>query len=89
MEIELDLNFLLICQEITSEGKTAEEWAEVESDDMFQQGKYSGGFDGTEMEFCFSVHEDAEEYWFQLSLQEIGDVIAGTLRSVEAIPADT
>ena len=64
-------DFLIICKEILEENKSDDQWAEIESDDMFQQGNYEGGFDATEMEFCFSVYENGQEYWFQFPLSEV------------------
>jgi hypothetical protein len=54
-----------ICRQIVSEGKTIEEWGQVESDDTFQRGKYVGGYDATEQQFLFSYHDDmGKEWWF-------------------------
>lgn len=75
MEINIDTNLLNICKEILKENKTPEEWAEIESDDMFQIGSYVGGFDATEMEFCFSFYKNEKEFWFQISLEEIRDIV--------------
>jgi len=81
-------DFLLVCNRILDENKTLEQWALIESDDMFQEGDYVGGFDATEMEFCFSVTENSREYWFQLSLQEIEEISTGKKNEVEARLAD-
>ena len=65
-KIPLDQDFTIICEEILSHQKSNEEWAEIESDDMFQRGKYSGGFEAGEKAFCFSYYESPEkEFWFQ------------------------
>ena len=42
---------------------------------MFQEGRYVGGFDADEAEFCFSYHGE-EEYWFQISLDDVTRVAA-------------
>lgn len=81
-------DFLTLARKILAENKTISEWALLESDDMFQSGKYVGGFDGTEMEFTFSVYEDDEEYWFQLSLEEISEVISGKKTTTSVSLAD-
>jgi hypothetical protein len=52
---KLEKDFFLISKEIVLQNKTIREWAEIESDDMFQIGNYEGGFDNTEMAFCFKV----------------------------------
>ena len=88
MEIKLDEEFLKICESIVSEAKNGEEWAEIESDDMFQTEKYEGGYDATEEAFCFSYYdENKKEYWFQLTLKEIQQVLRRKIEKVEAIPA--
>jgi len=83
MQHKIDNLFIEICKEIISENKSPEEWAEVESDDWFQTEKYCGGFDATEMEFCFSLYENEDEYWFQVSLDDVKDIISGNKDSVE------
>lgn len=77
-------NFKLICQSILDENKSLEEWTEIESDDMFQQGNIIGGFDATEEEFCFSVYINDEEYWFQVPLIDILLILSGDLVQIEA-----
>jgi hypothetical protein len=62
MTHKINIHFLSICREILREDKAEKEWAEIESDDMFQEENYEGGFDATEMEFCFSVFENGEEF---------------------------
>ena len=76
-------DFYLICEEIILEKKDINEWAEIQSDDMFQEGNYEGGFDAIEMEFCFSFYDDDVEYWFQLPLQLIEKVYLRQLNEVE------
>jgi len=83
-----DNDFLKIAEEILSENKSPDEWAMIQSSDMFQQGKYSGGFEATEMEFTFSVFEDEKEYWFQLALSDIQKVVDGDIRQVHVREAD-
>ena len=76
-------DFYSITEEIISEKKNIEEWAEMESDDMFHRGNYEGGFDSTEMEFCFRVIINAVEYWFQLSLQQVEKIFLRQLDEVD------
>lgn len=89
MNIPVTDEFRDICSEIVSQAKTDEEWAAIESDDMFQSQNYVGGFDATEMAFCFS-HYDPEgmEYWFQLTSSEVSQVATGKKNSIEARPAE-
>lgn len=88
MQHELTGAFLRICKQIVDESKSLEEWAEIESDDMFQNEDYVGGFDATEMEFCFSVFIDNNEYWFQISLEKVNDILNRTVTHVEVRQAE-
>jgi hypothetical protein len=85
--VELDDTFREIARSIIVGGKTEDEWSEIESDDMFQSGAYSGGFDATERAFTFSFYGPDGEYWFQLTLDEMRDVADGIRSAVEARPA--
>ncbi len=77
MNVPIDKDLRCIAQKIVAERKNLDEWAEVESDDMFQEGSYSGGFDADEGEFCFSYYGTDEEIWFQLSLAQMEEIAAG------------
>jgi len=88
-EFPVDDIFRGICAQIASEGLHESQWAEVESDDMFQVGDYEGGFDADESAFCFSVHSSDGEWWFQLTLDEIVDVVERRRGTFEARPAET
>jgi hypothetical protein len=85
MQIQVDHEFLTLCEEILKEDHSLEEWREIESDDMFQSPHYEGGFDATEDAFCFSYYDsDGGELWFQLTISEMTQVVAGDLKSIEA-----
>ena len=78
MFIPINKEFIDICKEIKSKELSANQWAEIESDDMFQCGSYVGGFDADEMEFCFSYYGIGQaEYWFQLGLSKIKEIADG------------
>lgn len=78
MKIKINEDFLEICQEIKRMDLNLEEWSEIESDDMFQKGAFSGGFDKDEEEFCFSYFaHDQREYWFQVPLSKIIELADG------------
>ena len=73
-----------ICSRILEESKTPEQWALVESDDMFQGGPFVGGYDADEAEFCFSYYaDDGGEYWFQFSLAEAARIASGGIGDIE------
>jgi hypothetical protein len=85
MQIQVDHEFLTLCEEILKEDHSLEEWREIESDDMFQSPHYEGGFDATEDAFCFGYDDhDGGELWFQLTISEMMAVVAGELKSIEA-----
>ena len=77
MDHQIDDEFRSICQEIVAEDKTEDEWAEIESSDMFQTQKYCGGFEALEEEFCFSAYLTDGEYWFQISLEQVQRIADG------------
>jgi hypothetical protein len=90
MQLLIDPEFRAMCREIAGENRPEEEWAEIESDDMFQSDRYEGGFDATEEAFCFSHNaEDGQEYWFQLTLSEVQAIAAGEDPVIQARPAET
>lgn len=89
MKLKVDDELRAILRGIANESKSADEWAEIESDDMFQSENYVGGYDADEMAFCFSCYSQGrEEYWFQIDLSEINRVLAGDLSSIEMTLAD-
>ena len=78
-----------ICAEILEAERSLHEWAKRESDDEFQRGPYVGGFDATEMAFCFSYCPgDGSELWFQLSLDDVRAVAEGRTTEIQARPAE-
>ena len=87
MTHKFEKEFFTIINQIVGEDKSLEEWAEVASDDIFQEGNYVGGFDSIEMEFTFSLYSEDKEYWFQLSLEDILKIKEKKLDEVEIRPA--
>ena len=85
-KIEEDLR--IICREILEEKKSLVQWAEIESDDMFQRGNYLGGFDATEKEFCFSLFLDNNEYWFQFSLYDAEEITKNKINFINVYVPD-
>lgn len=77
-----------IAQSILNENKTVEDWAAVESDDMFQEGDYVGGFDADEGEFCFSYYGPDGEFWFQASLDQMAAIARGDTPELEGSEAE-
>lgn len=88
MEISVDPEFVVICKEIINTGLTLDEWHANESDDGIQTEHYCGGFDGIEEAFCFSYYDsEKKEWWFQLSLDEVEQVVSGKLTMISIRPA--
>ena len=86
-KIEEELKTL--CKEILHKNKSLEEWAEIESCDMFQSDKYCGGFESIEDQFCFSVYLPEGEYWFQFPLKDVERIISGEIKEISIRPAGT
>jgi hypothetical protein len=88
MVIQVTPEFIGICQRIAAEAKSEEDWAAIESDDMFQTESFIGGFDATERAFCFSYFDpSSREFWFQVTLAEVFGVLRGRILQVESQPA--
>jgi hypothetical protein len=89
MNIQPDKDLMFIFENILSMEKTLEEWREIEAPDYFQRGSYEGGYDATEDAFCFSYYdENGKEFWFQLSLDDIKNIIGGKNYHIRVRPAD-
>lgn len=87
MEIEIDQEFIEICSRIMNEKKSEEEWALLESSDMFQTKHFCGGYDATEMAFCFSYYDSkTDEFWFQVDLNEVSKILNKEIKYLEARP---
>lgn len=83
-QLDVDDELIAICKKIQSENKTDKLWSEVESSDMFQSPKYCGGYESVEQEFCFSYFsEEDKEWWFQLSLDDVGMIVEGRLKYLD------
>lgn len=88
MYLKVDKKLKEICSEILKQNKTLEEWRDIESSDMFQNETYNGGFDAIEDEFCFSVYIKEKEYWFQISLSDVDEIMYGKIKIIEISEAD-
>ena len=89
MELHIPQGLVKICFQIVNEHISPEQWAQTESDDMFQSEHFSGGYDADEIAFCFSYYNDTKkEYWFQLTLEEVKAICDGSLHKVNIRPAE-
>ena len=89
VKLPVDDELKAICREILKARKTSADWADVESSDMFQSRRYCGGFDANENAFCFSYHDaDGTEFWFQVTIQDIREIVDGRLRELAVRPAE-
>ena len=90
MNLDISEEFRSICSRIIEDSRSLDEWIELESDDMFQTSNFVGGFDADEAEFCFSYFSSTgEEYWFQVSLEEIAAIAERSKTSVEIRPSES
>ena len=88
MKLEVDYEFKQICKRIFSDNLNLSEWREIESDDMFQTESYCGGFDATENAFCFSYFQNEnQEFWFQITIVEVGQILSDEMIDIEVRPA--
>lgn len=77
-EIPTDGELQSICAEIIAAGNSPGEWAAIESCGQFQTGSFCGGFDATEMEFCFSwFTPEGGDVWFQFPLDQAKTIAEG------------
>lgn len=50
---------------------------------MFQSSNFCGGYDTIEDAFCFSYYDqEKKEFWFQIDLSEIGQILDGVKTSL-------
>lgn len=77
-----DNELIEICKQIKNENKSDKEWDLIEGDDYFQSSNYNGGWDETEQAFCFSYYTSQEEYWFQLTLDQVEQINNNTLNEI-------
>lgn len=78
MKLTVTNELLEVFKDILNRDLTLTEWSKIESSDEFQTDNFCGGFDATEMEFCFSYYDnDKTEYWFQKSPIDIKNIVNG------------
>ena len=87
MLIPLNEELKEICKQIIEQDKSIDEWAEIESDDLFQTKSFEGGYDATEKEFVFCYYADTV-YWFQISLDQVHNIHNGEIQKIEGTRAD-
>ncbi len=87
MLIPLNEELKNICKQIIEQDKSQGEWAEIESDDLFQTTSFEGGYDATAKEFVFSYFTHTE-YWFQLSLDQVRNIHNGAMQKIVGTLAD-
>jgi len=88
MLLAVDADLAAIVAEIVAQNRTDLEWAAVESDDMFQRGRYVGGYEGPEQAFTFSFYGEGGELWVQFTLAEAHAIASGRLQAVSARAAE-
>jgi len=89
IRIKVGQELIEILSSLNAESRTNDEWAELESDDLFQSEHYVGGYDADEEAFCFSYYDvRRNEYWFQVTLEEVVNILHGSVKEIEVRPAD-
>ncbi len=89
MLVPSDEELRSICRSIFAEGLSLEQWAEIESCDMFQSRSFCGGFDADERLLLFSWYtNDKSEYWFQLSIEEVEEIANGSSLQIMGRPSE-
>lgn len=89
MSVNFEEELFEICKEIVAENKSVEDWSFIESDDYFQTSHFCGGFDSIESAFCFSYYdENEEEYWFQITLDEVIEIFKNKKMNIKLRKAD-
>jgi hypothetical protein len=89
MQIPSNDELRSICQSISAEEKSLDQWGEIESDDMFQSESFCGGFDSDEQAFLFSWYaNDTDEYWFQLSIEQVLEIADGASPQIFGRPSE-
>lgn len=85
MKIKIDDEFKALCKKIVNMNLKIDQWNNIESDDMFQTTNYEGGYDAIEQAFCFSFYDkQRNEYWIQISLDQMQDILVDKLKYIEA-----
>lgn len=79
---------ILVAKKIVDSNNDGKSWALAESDDMFQEGSYIGGYDADEEAFFFSYFDQEKEYWFQLSMNDITKVALGDIKIIDIRESD-
>jgi hypothetical protein len=54
---------------------------------LVQTARYCGGFDGTDMQFTFTVTSDSTDYCFSLTLDEALGIADGHITSIHLQPS--
>lgn len=80
LQLNVDIELQNICREILQMNKCDDEWAEIESCDMFQTSNYCGGYVVEEQAFWFSYFDaHQKEWWFELRTEQLIPVLEGEL----------
>ncbi len=75
--IRIDDTILRFCRDIVSRGLDEDTWADREACDTFLTDRYCGGFDASEMAFCFGVYDRVGEEicCFKFRLDQIPSIL--------------
>ena len=83
MKLEVNDELKSICKDILEENKTGDDWAKVEAEDWFQTDNFCGGFEKATNGFAFSYYENEKEFWFDLKLSDVSEILNGNIKTIE------
>lgn len=86
MKIKITEELFEILKQIKSQNYTDEQWAEIESSDMYQSEHFCGGYDSDEEAFCFSYYSsENKEFWFQFTLEDLESMLSKSIEEMDAL----
>ncbi len=83
MEVQVNDELKSICKDIVDENKSAEQWKQSGSGELYQTDNYCGGYEASTGVFSFSLYKDDKEYWFDLQLSAISEIVKGNKKTIE------
>jgi len=88
MEVQVNEELKGICRDIIGENKSAEQWKQSGSGELYQTDNYCGGYEASKGLFSFSLYKDDKEYWFDLNLSEVSEIAEGNKKSIQCEEVD-
>lgn len=83
MEIQVNDELKSICKDILDENKSAEQWKESGVGELYQTDSFCGGYEAATGLFSFSLYRGEKEFWFDLQLSAVSDIVNGNKKTIE------